>query len=590
MKNNKQEQGAQVTAFTRGSQIFMHSMRMCIQGTKASCMVSAILTGSFILWRVVEKLRLVDIYYFLVERFAILKLDIGAIFYPGQEISIHFYSFASKSWVKMSALKFTTIFWQGERGKLLLSFAKWIIRDALAEISLVFSIGLLFSFGFFIYQGRKSIIRSKIRGADMVSPKELTMLLKKAKQASRMTISGLPLVKGSQRQHMLITGTTGAGKTNMLNELLPQIRKRGEKAIVVDVTGSFVQQYFDPKTDFLLNPFDERSSNWLPWADCFDTCDYDAIATAISPASSFHDSFWDASSQNIISIALQKNQKEQDLRKFLDILGKIPLEEYGGYFQDTRVASLTDPKGDKTTLSIRATICNKIKVLEHLTQTDNPFSIKNYVLNESNQGWLFISATPAQRETLAPLISTQIEIVIKGLMMKSPTQINANTWLIMDELAAFGQVPSLKTALSESRKFGGCIVAGIQNVHQLSAIYGQSQAMNLLDQFSTRFIFRVGDPQTANVSSNLLGEIETLETSQSVSFGANTMRDGVNLNTLDKKRNLVLPTEIMNLSNLTCFVKLAGNWPIAKLTMQHNKTEIKNSIFIKKELPQKSNY
>jgi len=212
------------------------------------------------------------------------------------------------------------------------------------------------------------------------------------------------------------------------------------------------------------------------------------------------------------------------------------------------------------------------------------------VLDESNQGWLFISATPAQRETLAPLISTQIEIVIKGLMMKSPTQINANTWLIMDELAAFGQVPSLKTALSESRKFGGCIVAGIQNVHQLSAIYGQSQALNLLDQFSTRFIFRIGDPQTANVSSNLLGEIETLETSQSVSFGANTMRDGVNLNTLDKKRNLVLPTEIMNLSNLTCFVKLAGNWPIAKLTMQHNKTKIKNSIFIKKELPQKSNY
>jgi type IV secretory pathway TraG/TraD family ATPase VirD4 len=104
----------------------------------------------------------------------------------------------------------------------------------------------------------------------------------------------------------------------------------------------------------------------------------------------------------------------------------------------------------------------------------------------------------------------------------------------------------------------------------------------LLDQFSTRFIFRVGDPKTANITSNLLGEVETLETQQSVSFGANTMRDGVNLNTLDKRRNLILPTEIMNLSNLTCFVKLAGNWPITKLTMQHNKTEIKNSLFAKR--------
>ena len=171
-------------------------------------------------------------------------------------------------------------------------------------------------------------------------------------------------------------------------------------------------------------------------------------------------------------------------------------------------------------------------------------------------------------------------------MARSPIGQNSNTWLIIDELAALGQVPSLATALSESRKFGGCIVAGIQNIHQLSAIYGQSQALNLLDQFSSRFIFRVGDIQTAQITSSMLGEVETIETQQSVSFGANTMRDGVNLNTLDKRRNLILPTEIMNLSNLTCFVKLAGNWPITKLTMQHNKTEIKNSILIKKELPQ----
>ena len=124
MKNNNQEQATQVNAFTRGSQIFMHSMRMCIQGTKASCMVSAILTCSFILSCCAKKLRLADIYYFLVERFACLKLDIGAIFYPGQVISIHFYNFAIKSWVKVSALKFTTLFWQGERGQSILNFAK----------------------------------------------------------------------------------------------------------------------------------------------------------------------------------------------------------------------------------------------------------------------------------------------------------------------------------------------------------------------------------------------------------------------------------------------------------------------------------
>ena len=376
----------QVNAFTRGSQIFMHSLRMCIQGTKASCMVSAILIGSFVLLRCVQKLQLVDIYYFLVESFACLKLDIGSIFYPGQEISISFYRFSKKAWVKGSALKFKTIFWKYDNGQRLLSFAKWVVMDALAEISLVFVIGLLFSYGFFIYQGRRSIVKSKVRGADMVSPKELTSMLKTAKQASSITLAGMPIVKGSQRQHMLITGTTGTGKTNMLNELLPQIRKRGEKAIIVDVTGFFVQLYFNPKTDILLNPFDARSSNWLPWADCSDICDYDKLAAALCGQAGLSESFWETSAAKIIAEAFRKTKNEKNIDKVLEIFNTYSLKEYGDFFKNSKVAAMTDPQGEKTTLSIRTTISNKTEILSNLQNCDHPFSIKNYVLDQSNTG------------------------------------------------------------------------------------------------------------------------------------------------------------------------------------------------------------
>jgi hypothetical protein len=60
-------------------------------------MVSAILTGIFVLLHCAQKLQLVDIYYLLVERFACLKLDIGSIFYPNQEIAISFYRFFKKA-------------------------------------------------------------------------------------------------------------------------------------------------------------------------------------------------------------------------------------------------------------------------------------------------------------------------------------------------------------------------------------------------------------------------------------------------------------------------------------------------------------
>ncbi len=66
----------------------------------------------------------------------------------------------------------------------------------------------------------------KLRGMDYVEASELTKILAKEKAASNIKFAGLPIVKDSERQHILITGTTGTGKTNMLNELLPQIRSK----------------------------------------------------------------------------------------------------------------------------------------------------------------------------------------------------------------------------------------------------------------------------------------------------------------------------------------------------------------------------
>ena len=143
-----------------------------------------------------------------------------------------------------------------------------------------------------------------------------------------------------------------------------------------------------------------------------------------------------------------------------------------------------------------------------------------------------------------------------------------NLWFIMDELPALGKINSLNTALAESRKYGGCFVAGIQNIFQLDKIYGSAATNDLLDLFNSKFIFRVGDQQTAHRSAMMLGEQEIRKTQESLSYGSNTIRDGVNINTIEQKKMQVLPAEIMSLPNLSCFVKLAGHYPISKLNMK----------------------
>nr|WP_284525277.1 type IV secretion system DNA-binding domain-containing protein [Orientia tsutsugamushi] len=43
---------------------------------------------------------------------------------------------------------------------------------------------------------------------------------------------------------------------------------------------------------------------------------------------------------------------------------------------------------------------------------------------------------------------------------------------------------------------GGCFVAGLQNIHQLEAIYGAAECASMLDLFNSKFIFRVSDQVT----------------------------------------------------------------------------------------------
>ena len=74
----------------------------------------------------------------------------------------------------------------------------------------------------------------------------------------------------------------------------------------------------------------------------------------------------------------------------------------------------------------------------------------------------------------------------------------------------------------------------------------------------------------AKISANLLGEEETREIQESLSYGANTMRDGVNLNIAEKRRALVIPSEIMKLKDVEYFINFLGPYPVSKLKMKYH--------------------
>ena len=555
--------------FTRGAQLWAHNMRMAVQGAKNICFFGLAVMLILLAVRIYQYLTFEAVYYFVVKCYVELKLSIGSFFYSKSLIGVDYYSLGKGIFVHKGAEEFIYQFWHVTKyGAVINKFLIWLINKALFEVTIAFALGCIGALILFACRGRDILGTIKLRGSDLTTVPELRKILQKARQASKIRISGLPIVKNSETQHMLLTGTTGAGKTNMLNELLPQIRLRKNRAIVFDVTGEFVDRFYNPETDVILNPLQEGSVNWLPWNDCHTDEEYNSLAAAFVDGEGIKsDRYWEDAARSVLSQALKKEESTRSIESMLQIINRADLKDFCEHFADTDAAGYVSKEAEKGTASVRSTLISKIEQLKIL-KDDGDFSIKDWVNGEEDGGWLFITSTPNDLDTLKTLISAWANIAIKGMLDRPHSGNNNKMWFIMDELPAMQKIPSLSMILAQGRKYGACVVAGIQNIAQLDRIYDKSGAQELLDLFRTKFFFAVGDNNIAEYASKSLGEVEIDETKESLSYGSNTMRDGVNINSAQKIKRLVLPDEVKNLEPRTCFVKLCGNYPITKLKVK----------------------
>ena len=150
-------------------------------------------------------------------------------------------------------------------------------------------------------------------------------------------------------------------------------------------------------------------------------------------------------------------------------------------------------------------------------------------------------------------------------LLSLPASQDRRLWLILDELTSLQPLPYLTQALSEARKFGGCMVVGIQNAAQLAKLYGHEGGREISSLLNTRLMFRQPDPDMAKWSAMNIGETVTDEVREGISYGANTMRDGISINRVETRKPVVSFSEILCLPNLDAYVRLPGDYPLARV-------------------------
>lgn len=244
-----------------GGQTWAHRMRMLRQVVKLSLFLSVLLSLCVFLFLMYK----VPSNYYLATWYHLKAATVG-YFTPKMEVEARYWESLSREhhanpYAVTSAKKVAHL--TEPHFSAFLDLVEENLKEAAETSSIALGIIVLF----FLVRGAASKGKHHISGRRFAASWRLRWLLVLSRRASQIHIGNVPLVKGTETQHLMITGGTGSGKTNCLHHLLPQIRNQGQRAIIVDTTGAFVERYFREGKDILLSPSDKRSAPWHPWAE-----------------------------------------------------------------------------------------------------------------------------------------------------------------------------------------------------------------------------------------------------------------------------------------------------------------------------------
>jgi type IV conjugative transfer system coupling protein TraD len=545
--------------FTRGGQTSMHAIRMFIQSLRyiivLSLIVFAIIFASLTTFKTKPYERYVALLYLRAKAEMVIANDqtrISVKMESGRQITMSLKTFCNNRYTKLILNRFIV--------KMFETVKTSLYSGAVAVVLLI----LIFK-----YRGKTNRAKRDVRGSSLRTPEELTKQLKKAGEASKIKLAGVPLKKNSETQNISIIGTTGVGKTTAMVELMQQTRENKQKAIIYDKKGCFVQQFYRPDKDIILNPLDIRSPAWNVWADCKDGADFEMIAQALIPEhQSNSDPFWTSAARTIFAALCQQLKKRNmcTMSALLEPIFTDPesTDSLAKLLKGTIAETLVSEKIDKTALSIKATLstyCKSLMFLRGLDEDDaQTFSIRNWVNNKDEDSWLFFSVVDnLKMPMLRPLISVWLDVAARSLLTL-PLNRDRRIWLYYDELGSAHKLPSLEMVLSEGREYGACNVVSLLDKAQLVERYGVNNSNTILSLFNTNVLFRTNSEDTAKWMSGLLGKQEIIERRESVSMGANEIRDGVSLNDERRIEPLVLDTEFSSLPDMQAYLRLPGQW------------------------------
>lgn len=378
-----------------------------------------------------------------------------------------------------------------------------------------------------------------------------------------------------EQTHAMLIGTTGTGKTTQLRKMVLEARERGHRCVIFDLTGAFVEAFYDEARDHILNPMDLRCPPWTIFNDCTLEADFIAAAAALIPGEGANsEPFWSMAARTLFSSMCIKLAAigETTNGAIVHHLMAADLKTVHAHLLNTVAAPLTALESARMAESIRSVFNTQAQALRFLPDPVPgglpPFSIRRWVQDNPVPGSiLFITSTHSDLVLNRSLLTLWMDLAVEALMGMPRTR-DLRMWYLFDEVHALHRLPAIEHGLQTARAHGGALVLGMHSFDKLAETYGKEGAINLASLARTKLILGTADETTAKFCSGFIGSREVRETDEAYSIGATRSRDAATITPRTEVKPLVMPDDLMNLPSFHGYVKFPEGFPAARIRLE----------------------
>jgi type IV secretory pathway TraG/TraD family ATPase VirD4 len=354
-------------------------------------------------------------------------------------------------------------------------------------------------------------------------------------------------------KHFLLMGDTGSGKSALMRQILWQLTKQQEAAIVYDPAREYVERFYNPERgDIILNPLDARAPYWNPGDELDHEAEARTIAESVLPDQPHEPPFFTQTPRKIFAAMLRAGM---DAGQMIETM--CDGEALNRLVEGTEMASMISQAAPSQREGVRASlnlVADALRLLKTKEETTTTWTARDWATKR--QGWIFLTSTPELRAPLQPLLSVWLDLLVLRLM-NTESGPQRRVWFVFDELGSLQKLPQLSTALTESRKSNNPVVIGVQGKSQVEALYGHL-AEAMLSQPWTKIFLKTSEPRAAKWVSDAIGEQDREWLRESRTSGMHwgqQQRDSRTYLVEKKTIPLVLPAEISGLAELHGYLK-----------------------------------